>query len=281
MATLTSLEHTREHVKQRTAARLFVLKLRLIFFRLQKNLLVIVFISTIFLHRTCYCKIYTKKVSKLLGLYAKNRTMKCLLRPSKSFEKEKRGFFDYCSDECVSIAQWKDNKVVYVGSNFCNIEPTKMVKRYNQRERKRINCNQPFCFYVYNQGMGGVDLLDRFISQYRPTIQEKKWYWPLFLNWVQMITVTAWRLHVAVQISTRLDLLDFIQSVVAGLLKNSRRPASSGPSDRRIMNNSFGQHHPVNAENQGRYAKCKKNTANKCQECGVRLHTMCLLNYHK
>ena len=79
-----------------------------------------------------------------------------------------------------------------------------------------------------------------------------------------MITVAAWRLHEAEQISPRLDLLDFIRrlissvaglfliSSVAGLLKNNRRPASSGPSGRRIMNNSFGQHHPVNAESRGR-----------------------------
>ena len=107
-----------------------------------------------------------------------------------------------------------------------------MVKRYSQRERKRIDCVQPFCFHLYNQGMAGVNLLDRFISQYRPTIQGKKWHWPLFLNCVQMITVAAWRLHVAVQISPHLDLLDFIRSVVAGLLKNGKRPASSGPSDR-------------------------------------------------
>ena len=88
----------------------------------------------------------------------------------------------------------------------------------------------------------------------------KKWFWPLFLNCVQMITAAAWRLHAAVQISPLLDFLDFIRSVAAGLLKNSRRPASSDPSGRRIMNNSFGQHHPVNAESQGRCAKCKKNT---------------------
>ena len=132
-----------------------------------------------------------EKGFKALGTTQENRTMKCPLRPSKSVKKEQRGFFDYHSDECTSIAQWKDNKVLYMGSNFCNIEPTKMVKRYSQRERKRIDCVQPFCFYLYNQGMKGVDLLDRFISQYRPTIQGKKWFWPLFLNCVQTITVAA------------------------------------------------------------------------------------------
>ena len=96
-----------------------------------------------------------EKGSKALGTIRENRTTKCPLRPSKSVEKEKRGFFDYRSDECVSIVLWKDNTVVYMGSNFCNIKPTKMLKRYSQRERKRIDCVQPFCFYLYNQGMGG------------------------------------------------------------------------------------------------------------------------------
>ena len=91
-----------------------------------------------------------EKSFKALGTTRENRTMQCPLRPSKSVEKEKRGFFDYRSDECVSIVQWKDNKVVYMGSNFCNVEPTKMVKCYSQRERKRIDCVQPFCFYLYN-----------------------------------------------------------------------------------------------------------------------------------
>ena len=65
------------------------------------------------------------------------RTIKCPLRPSKSVEKEERGFIDHLSEDYVSIVQWKDNKVVYLGSNFSNIEPTKMVKRYCQVKRKR------------------------------------------------------------------------------------------------------------------------------------------------
>ena len=186
--------------------------------------------------------------------------MKCLLRPSKAVDKENRGFFDYHSDDCVSIVQWKDNKAVYMGSNFSNIEPTKKVKRFSQQDGKRIDCVQPFCFYLYNQGMGGVDLLDRFISQYRPAIQAKKWYWPLFVNRIEMLTVAAWRVHVTVQGSLHLDLLEFIRSVVAGLLQNSTRPAVSGPSGRRIINNSIGQRYPVNAESQGLCANCKKKT---------------------
>ena len=88
-----------------------------------------------------------------------------------------------------------------------------MAKCYSQRDKKKIHCVQPFCFYQYNQGMGGVDLLDRFISQYGPTIQAKKWCWQLFVNCLEMLTMAAWRLHVTVQTLPHLDFLDFIQSV--------------------------------------------------------------------
>ena len=136
----------------------------------------------------------------------------------------------------------------------------KRLKATASATRKRlIVFNLTFCFNQYNQGIGGVDLLDRFISQYRPTIQAKKWYWPLFVNCIEMLTVAAWRLHVSLLCKLRRILaLDFIQSVVAGLLKNTSS-LSSGPSGRRIMNKIVGSHHPVNAESQGRCVNCKKN----------------------
>ena len=110
---------------------------------------------------------------RALGIIREKHKMKCPLRSSKVVLKEKLGFYDYRSDDYVSIVQWKDNKVLYIASNFVNIAPIKMVKRYSQREKKKIDCPQPFCFYQYNQGMKSVNLLDRFISQYRPKIHGK------------------------------------------------------------------------------------------------------------
>ena len=80
--------------------------------------------------------------------------------------------------------------------------------------------------------------------------------------------------------SPRLDFLEFVWSIVGGLLKTTS-PASSGPNGRIIINTSVGLYHPVNAETQGRCTNCKKNTVKECQQCGVRLHSMCFLNYHK
>ena len=107
-----------------------------------------------------------EKNFKALATIREGRTIEYPLRPLKSVEKEKSGFFYHRSDDYVSIVQWKDNKVIYLGSNFSYLEPTKMVKCYSQRGKKKIGCVQPFCFYQCNQDMGGVDLLDRFKSQY-------------------------------------------------------------------------------------------------------------------
>ena len=149
--------------------------------------------------------------------------MKCQLRPSKSNKKEERGFFDHSSDDYLCIVQWKDNKVVYLGSNFSNIEPT-----LQPANKEKISCVHLFCFYQYNHSIEGVDLLDRFISQYRPTIQAKQWYWLLFVNCIEMLAVAPWRLHVTLGTSPRSEFFEFIWLDVSVLLKTTSS-ASSGP----------------------------------------------------
>ena len=59
-----------------------------------------------------------------------------------------------------------DKRVVHIASNFVGVQPIKAIKRVSQRQKKRIDVPQPHCFMKYKQGMGGVDLLDCFISQY-------------------------------------------------------------------------------------------------------------------
>ena len=86
----------------------------------------------------------------------------------------------------------------------------------------------------------------------------------LFANCIEMLTVAAWRLHVTFETFPRLDFLEFIQSVVGGLLKTTGSVFSS-PNERRIINTSVGLHHPVNAETQGRSKK--KNVKNVVFAC--------------
>jgi DNA excision repair protein ERCC-6 len=103
---------------------------------------------------------------KATGTVRENRIMKCPLQPSKIISMKERAFYDYRSDNNVMIVQWKDNRVVYMGSNTVGIGPIKKVKRYSQEAKMKIDVPQPACFTEYNKGMGGVDILDRFTSQY-------------------------------------------------------------------------------------------------------------------
>ena len=67
-------------------------------------------------------------------------------KSSNTVVRKNCSFFDFRPDEYVSIMPWKDNKVVYIASNYCYIESTKLVKRYNQQIKKKIDVNRLFVF---------------------------------------------------------------------------------------------------------------------------------------
>ena len=102
-----------------------------------------------------------------------------------------------------------------------NIFNEQMVLYFGRHSAKMFICGKP---------------IDRLISQYRPKIQAKKWYWLLFVNCIKMLTVAVWKLHVTLRAFPRLDFLEFIQSVVRGLLKTTSSSSSGlNPLMPRIM----------------------------------------------
>ena len=50
---------------------------------------------------------------------------------------------------------------------------------------------------LYNNGMGGLDVMDRLLGSYRSSIRGKKWYLPFVINGLNVSVVAAWRLHCA------------------------------------------------------------------------------------
>ena len=92
--------------------------------------------------------------------------------------------------------KWNDNQCVTVATNFSTVEPLHKAKRWSSAKKASIDLPQPAVVHEYNLHMGGVDILDRFMSNYRPVFRSKKWWWPLFINGLNMAVVAAWRLHV-------------------------------------------------------------------------------------
>ena len=85
------------------------------------------------------------------------------------------------------------------------------MKRWSVAKKAAIEVPQP-TVVNNNCHMGGVDILDSFMANYRPTFRSKKWWWPLFLNGLNMLVVAAWKLHV--EVGGKFDQLAFRRYIV-------------------------------------------------------------------
>ena len=114
--------------------------------------------------------------------------MKCPLVDVKKMNKNEKRYFDFRSDGNIEIVRWNDSSVVTIASNAYGVQPIGSAKRLIKGKGKQ-NIRQPAVISAYNRGMGGVDLLDRALSDLRPVIRGKKWYWPLVINAINIAFV--------------------------------------------------------------------------------------------
>ena len=223
----------------------------------------------------------TRKGLRCTGTICQNRTQNCPLTLPAVIKKNERGVFEtYCDGEVV-LCQWNDNKPVCIVSNFESTEPTNTVRRWSAAKKSKINITQPRMVESYNKYMGGVDLFHRFLSEYRPRLRSKKWWWCLFANFLNMSVVAAWRLHK--EIGGTMNHLQFRREIVRTLLgrvpDKSCRPGPSGmPVDSIRFSGSV--HICVSAGKQERCKLCKKNTMTMCNRCEVLLHKKCSVIFH-
>ena len=75
--------------------------------------------------------------------------------------------------------------MVTLCSNAISVNPIRNAKRWFHG-KGQVNVSQSAMVGIYNSEMGGVDLVDRALSQYRPEFQGKKWYWPLIVNAINL-----------------------------------------------------------------------------------------------
>jgi hypothetical protein len=87
----------------------------------------------------------------------------------KDLEKKtvERGTSSQLYREDQVLVAWKDNKAVYVASNKHSGELKKTCKRFCRITRRDIAVPIPKLIGQYNNGMGGVDLLDNMVAVYR------------------------------------------------------------------------------------------------------------------
>jgi hypothetical protein len=162
------------------------------------------------------------------GTVRELRLVDSVLQSSKVLQKKERGAYDFSFDRKneVLAVKWHDNAVVTLVSNFQSVEPLLTTKRFCRSERKIVMVRQPNLIASYNSHMGGVDLLDNFVAKYRVAVKGKKWWWPLFVNFIDVSLSNAWLLHRRVHHDKQMDLLEFRERVAISLLKS--QPSDAG-----------------------------------------------------
>lgn len=124
--------------------------------------------------------------------------------------------------------------------------------------------------------MGGVGLADNGIANYRICIKGKKWYWPLFVNFISMCVVNSWKSHQLTS-KTPVDLLEHTRIIVCKLI--TMKKATNTSRNLKISNmikaNSCSNPIIKNDESSKRLrcAVCPKITVYYCIGCSTRLHT--------
>ena len=106
-------------------------------------------------------KTLSEKGFKEIGTFRADRTNSCPLTRVKESKKMERGEYQhFTSDSQIELIRWNDSNVVAIGSNAVSVEPVKPVKRW-KRGKGSVNVEQPHAMKAYNQGIGGVELVDR------------------------------------------------------------------------------------------------------------------------
>lgn len=229
------------------------------------------------------------------GTIRKGRLAGCQLKSGKNLHKGDTDYkFDKTND--ILMLRWQDNSEVTLATNFQGIEPIHNVKRWDKKNKQFQTRTQADVIWKYNQSMGGVDLHDNAVANYRISIRGKKWWNSLFCNGLDAAAVNAWKLHCFIKKNAGLkpmSQIDFkIQITEALLLANEeedeKHEMNNESDDNRLPNLSSKEHIIVKGKARLRCKnKCgnSKDGSNKttfmCQRCNVYLHTKCFEDFHK
>lgn len=117
-----------------------------------------------------------------------------------------RGDFDHrFSSSGIGVFKCKDNKAVYLASNFHGNEKTTVLRTSIDGSRSDVTC--PIVVKDYNKFMGGVDHADRLRALYNVDRKSRKWWLRIFWGLLDMAFVNAFVVYCEMFEST--DLLVF------------------------------------------------------------------------
>ena len=132
----------------------------------------------------------------VVGTIRQNRLVGVPLPPKKeAFKEMTRGAMmsKYTDNICTMV--WRDSQPVYLGSNFSGPLPVGTCERYGGKGKGYVSVPCPKMVLQYNSVMGGVDLLNQCCKNYAITTRLKKWDWSLYIWFLNIQMLQAWRLY--------------------------------------------------------------------------------------
>jgi hypothetical protein len=151
-----------------------------------------------------------------------------------------------------------------------------------QKEKKIVEISCPKLVVSYNSHLRGVDLFDRFMSNFRIKVKGKKWWWRYFANCIDLAASNAW--FITTVLKNSVTQLEFRRSIAMSLMTT--------PMDKENIPNGHG-HQPQLFYSEIRLRNTKhdiikkreqqKNAVPILQQLGslVALHPKCFQDYHK
>lgn len=255
-----------------------------------------------------------------LGAIKPERIPGCSFTSDKKMKKNGKGTFEekevIVEGENIKLLKWFDNHSVLLASTFASGEPVGSVKRWDKIRQSKIDVPCPSMVLLYNNFMGGVDLLESLIALYRISLHSKKYYHRLFFYFLDLTVVTSWLLYrrdcesYGVPKKRQHNLFEFKNLIAEALCKEGkgmftqRREGPSGLSvemqyqqkrkashatraipQKNIRTDEIG-HWPITDEKRGRckLPNCKGCPVTKCVKCKVHLcldkRKNCFVNFH-
>ncbi|KAG5864535.1 hypothetical protein JTB14_014293 [Gonioctena quinquepunctata] len=223
-----------------------------------------------------------------IGTMRENRVPNsCTLMDEKHFSKRARGHMEYVLERNsgVLLVRWMDYAVVTMASTSDRARPIGTVKRYSQKEKRHILVNRPQCIAMYNKNMGGTDLMDPAVANYRIGIGGKKLYWPIFTWLVDVSVHNAWVLYR--KNNNGCTMLIFRREVAqVYLTRYANPPKTPGLQNitRQVLEDMRYDHtdHSVAPSNRRRCTgeNCESFGRTICKKCNVGLCVGCFAQYH-
>lgn len=199
------------------------------------------------------------------------------------------------TEQQIIYTSWQDRKSVLIGSNTYSCEPLQAVMVGKGSRRNTVQ--KPDLIVKYNASMGGVDLLDFWLSIYGPRIRSRKWYWPIF-SWVVGVSLVAswklWLSHVSSdeKKNNRGGFLHFIRTINHGIRGDVVERRQTRPERLLTDRNSEQRYDMIGhfvdettsklvCKNCREEKGIKSRTIYHCIKCKVGLHPgRCFLKYH-